>query len=60
MDPIICASAPSNQSFPLPPESAVMQAAIHLASFMDADQNARMHWLINAIASRKNLPFVLG
>ena len=32
MDPIICASAPSYQSFPWPPESAVMQAAIHLAS----------------------------
>ena len=51
MDPIICASAPSYQSFPWPPEPAVMQAAI---------RNPRMHWTINAVASRKNPPFVSG
>ena len=45
MDPIICASAFSNQSFSWPPELAVMQAAIHLASFQGADRNAKMHCL---------------
>ena len=49
MDTIIC---------PWPPDSAVMQAAFHLASFQGTDRNAKMHWLINAVASRKNLPFV--
>ena len=58
MDPIICTSAPSNQGFLLPPESAVMQAAIHLVSFMGPDRNAGMHWPINAVASHKNLLFV--
>ena len=58
MDPIIFAYAPSYQSLPKPPESAVMQAAFHLASFEWADRNARMHWPINVVASRKNLPFV--
>ena len=58
MDPVICVSATSYQSFPWPLESVVMQAAIHLASFSGADRSAKMHWPINTVASRKNLPFV--
>ena len=38
--------------------AAVKQAAIYLASFQGADRNARLLWPINAVASRRNLPFV--
>ena len=49
MDPIICTT---NQSFSRP-ESAVMQAAIHLARFEGANRNAKMR-----VASRKTLLIV--